>query len=449
MAKTNIEKYLLANPIDRTQPNPYTEAAKKLGVDTEVIRRVWRTLRRKGLVETNVIIPHCSVGVSYNNPSVTTSPNVNTSYTFKNQGDNATVSKQTEVEVRNELDLAEVCDIDLSIWTITEWECKRYDAWIKNKNGEIEAQARYSVYAKMKRKKLDTDIVLQKDQILRELFESAPELQIVDLSIPDDFSEEKDCLYEISIPDIHFGKLAWGEETGEDYDLKIACERFNVAIAELLSRVNLEKVERILLPIGNDMINIDNNNNTTTAGTPQSVDGRFPKIIRVVKELLIENIVKLATIAPVDVLVIPGNHDNHTMFMIGEILEAYFYNTEKVAVFNSPEPRKYYQYGLNGFQYTHGDNEKHPELGLIFATENPKLWADTRFRVAKLGHFHKTKKLNFVSVDEFQGFQVEVLPSLSGTDLWHKKKGYMSNKAAKAFLYHKTKGKIAEFTYTL
>ena len=442
--ETKVRSYLLKHPIDRSQERPYDEAARALGVDKEVIRGTWRSLRRQGLVEKDVHV----VSANSNN-TVSTTTNVHTDYTFKTQGDDASITKHTETEVKNELDLAEVCDIDLSIWKISEWECKRYNAWIKNTLGEIESKPMYSVYAKMKRKKIDSDVQLQKDEILRELFDSAPELQIFEMNIEGDLSEDKDSLYEISIPDIHFGKLAWGEETGEDYDLKIACERFNTAIDELLTRVNLNKIERILLPIGNDMINIDNNNNTTTAGTPQSVDGRFPKIIRVVKELLIQNITRLATIAPVDVLVVPGNHDNHTMFMIGEILEAYFYNTKRVCIQNSPEPRKYYKYGVNGFQYTHGDNEKHPELGLIFATENPKLWASTKYRVAKLGHYHKTKKLSFVSVDEHQGFQVEILPSLSGTDLWHKKKGYMSNKAAKAFLYHKTKGKVAEFTYTL
>ncbi len=63
------------------------------------------------------------------------------------------------------------------------------------------------------------------------------------------------------------------------------------------------------------MINIDSPANTTTGGTPQSVDNRFPKIITVVKNLLIKTIDELSLIAPVDILVIPGNHDRDTMFM--------------------------------------------------------------------------------------------------------------------------------------
>jgi hypothetical protein len=433
---SKIQTYLLKHPIDRTQRDPYGEAAKALKLDREAIRSAWKALRQKGAVEQD-FSP---------SPTISISPEWITTSTT----DSYTIKTESKKEIRNEADLVEECNIDLKEWSITGWECKRYNAWIKNKAGEIESQPKYSVYAKMKRREMDTDPQKQKEVILKELMDSAPELVVLPIhDVTYNESTKRDTLYELSLPDIHFGKLAWRDETGEDYDLKIACKRYNDAIYDLLERVNLDKVERILFPIGNDMINIDNNNNTTTAGTPQHVDVRFPKIIRIVKELLIENITTLAAIAPVDVLVVPGNHDNHTMFMIGEILEAYFAKTQEVTVLNAPKPRKYYQYGNCAFQYTHGNEEKHTDLGLIFATEEPKIWAASTHRVCKLGHYHKTKKLSYVSTDEHQGFQVEVLPSLSGTDLWHKKKGYMSAKAAKAFLYHKTKGKVAEFTYSL
>jgi hypothetical protein len=99
--------------------------------------------------------------------------------------------------------------------------------------------------------------------------------------------------------------------------------------------------------------------------------------------------------------------------------------------------------------YTHGDKEKHGELGLIFATEMPKLWADTKYRFCKLGHLHKAKKTEYVSLEAHNGFQIEILPSLSGTDEWHYSKGFLSNKQAKGYLYHKQKGEIASYTYSV
>ncbi len=86
---------------------------------------------------------------------------------------------------------------------------------------------------------------------------------------------------------------------------------------------------------------------------------------------------------------------------------------------------------------------------IIFATEQPNLWADTKFRFCKLGHFHKNKKIDYVSVDTYNGFQVQVLPSLSGSDAWHNSKGYLAQKQAKGFLFHKERGLVAEHTYTV
>lgn len=292
--------------------------------------------------------------------------------------------------------------------------------------------------------KIDSDLESQKDLLLQELINVSPS---VNLLCP--LKEKGTFAYEINIPDVHFGKMAWGEESGEDYDLKIAEEAYTEAIKSLLSLVNLKEVEKFIFPIGNDMINIDSRKNETFAGTRQDSDSRFFKIVRTVKEILIKNINALSTLAPVDVIVVSGNHDPESMFMIGEILDAYYHNNNNVNIDNSPKQRKYYQYGQNSFQYTHGNEEKHAELGLIFATEEPQLWADTEYRFAKLGHFHSNKKTSYVSVQEHQGFQVQILPSLSGSDAWHYSKGYMSKKQAKGFLYHKTKGQVAEYTYSV
>lgn len=436
MTKNQIETYLLQNPINRSKSNPYNEAAQALGINTEKVRSVWRGLRRQGLVETYGYT--AKEGSSVYNKMIAESRN--------QQGDTMEITKEVNERVMTLEDLIRVCEIDTIQWNIARWECNKWEVGAKNAAGEVVVTPLYQVKAKLEARKVDTDLEKQKEELLTQLFASAPEREAFKVQ---DAGVVRDCLYEISIPDIHFGKLAWKEETDNDYDIKIAVKRFETAVDELLSRVNLDRVEKILFPIGNDMINIDGNNSMTTAGTPQNVDSRFGKIVRVAKDLMIKTIDKLSTIAPVDVLVIPGNHDRQTMFLLGEILDAYYSKTEGVTVLNSPALRKYYKYGVNGFQYTHGDEEKHADLGLIFATERPKLWANTKYRVCKLGHLHKSKKTHYVSVDEFSGFQVEILPSLSGTDAWHKMKGYGALKAAKSYLYHKVQGKLGEFNYNV
>lgn len=259
----------------------------------------------------------------------------------------------------------------------------------------------------------------------------------------------KGLLLELAIFDLHMGKLAYDKETGEDYDLDIAVKRYNETVTELLSRVDPDKIERILLPIGNDMVNVDNKQNTTTAGTPQSSDSRFSRMFQMTKKLVIDTINRLIQIAPVDVVVIPGNHDEATMFTLGEVIDAYYHTTNIVTVSNSPKLRKYYQYGKNMIMFTHGDKEKIAELGLIAAHEEAKMWGNTIYREVHIGHFHKQKTINYATSDEYPGFKIRILPSLSSTDAWHYGKGFLSQHAAKAFLWDFERGMITEHTYNV
>lgn len=336
-------------------------------------------------------------------------------------------------EIKTLDELIEKCNIDVNKWDISKY--------IQNYWGNAD-HPQWQVKAWLIRKK--EDLQFQKELLLKELKSSLP---IVALIPTNNYGRK--LAYEISIPDVHFGKLSWEEEVGEKYNLKIAEKRYRDAISELLSYTDVDKIEKIIFPIGNDMLNIDSRRNETFAGTRQDSDSRFFKIVKTVKAILIDVINSLSLIAPVDVIVISGNHDYEGMFMLGEILESYYHNNEQVKVDNSPKQRKYYVYGKNGFQYTHGNEEKHADLGMIFATEEPKLWAATEYRFCKLGHFHKNKKIEYVSIDDHTGFQIQILPSLSGADAWHSSKGYISNNQAKGFLYHQTKGKIGEFTYTI
>jgi len=313
---------------------------------------------------------------------------------------------------------------------------------IKNYWSKLLPSGKFSSSVFSTKRKIEQDVHLQKDVILNVLKSNS---KIV-LNLHE---ERSDNLLEISLPDIHIGKLSHRDETGEDYDIKIAVERYKKAIVEILQNCNLDSVSRIVLPIGNDLIHVNSEDNMTVAGTPQDCDSRFHKMVKATKECLINVISTLSEIAPVDVVVVKGNHDATATFMIGEILDAYFHNNQNVSIDNKPTWRKYYRWQSVSIMYTHGDKEKHNDLGMIFATEQPHLWAETKHRFAKLGHLHKSKTTNYTPIDTAIGFQVQILPSLSATDEWHYGKGYIGLKQAKGFLYHPLKGEIAQYTYTV
>ena len=174
------------------------------------------------------------------------------------------------------------------------------------------------------------------------------------------------------------------------------------------------------------------------------------KTFRLGRQLLVDAINKLQQIAPVDVIMVPGNHDFERNFYLGDSLESWFYNNENVTVDNSANPRKYYKYGEVLIGYTHGNEEKVTDLPLIMANEKPTEWALSTYREFHLGHLHHKKEIKFKSTEEYQGVTIRYFNSLSGSDSWHHKKGYIGAKrSAEALLWDRTKGLKNNIYFTL
>ena len=248
-----------------------------------------------------------------------------------------------------------------------------------------------------------------------------------------------DFMLEIGLFDHHFGKLAWARETGQDYDLRIAEELYPKAVEELLGKARHYGISRIILPIGNDFFHIDNLENTTAKGTRQDVDTRLPKIFDAGAMSVIRSVDMLSQVAPVEVVWVPGNHDPLMGYFLAKYLDAYYRNNGRVQVDTGPKSRKRIVHGNVLIGYTHGDEEPHRDLPSIMATEWPHDFAATLFREWHVGHLHKAKETHYLAGDTYGGVQVKTFPSLSGTDAWHYRKGYVrATRTAEAHLYDKT-----------
>lgn len=255
-------------------------------------------------------------------------------------------------------------------------------------------------------------------------------------------------MLEISLYDAHFGLLAWGRETGENYDLKIAEKRFSLAAEDLLQKTQGCEPERIIIPVGNDFFHINNPEGVTPLSKNiLDTDGRLCKIMETGEMALVNLVNTCLGVAPVSVLWIPGNHDPETSYFMCRILRATFQKNKDVSVDVSPAPRKYVHYGVNLIGYTHGNEERHDDLPTIMASEQKHVWGQVTHREWHLGHFHKKKETRFAAGDTYGGVSVKVIPSICGTDAWHFKKGYVgNNKVAEAHLYDKNRGLAASFT---
>lgn len=248
---------------------------------------------------------------------------------------------------------------------------------------------------------------------------------------------QNNLLLEVPIADLHIGKMSWERETGENFDHHIAKERFNIVIEDILEKNKNRKLEKVLFVIGNDILNYDNMNKTTTGGTPQDTDIRFQKMFDVACELMLSGILSLNTLAPVDVLYVPSNHDYQTGYYLLMYISAFFKNHPNIQIDSSPKCRKYYEYGNNLICFSHGDKEKKRISG-IPQVEAAEAWGRTKYREIHLGHYHSERTY------EENGIVVRHLSSVTGTDSWHNMVGYVGAvKKAQTFIWSKEDGLLA------
>ena len=343
--------------------------------------------------------------------------------------------------------LLEIYNIDLEIWEIEKQIVNTWEVGAKGPDGKITTTPLFQVKLWLKKKQVLFELQNVRQEFLEDLKKLSPQ-------VPSNFRKQpqEGKLLEITVFDLHFGKVAWHEEVGENYNIEIATQRFNDCIDYFMDLYKGTSLDRILLPISNDFFNSDRSHpfNSTTSGTPQEEDTRWQNTFRKGRELLITNIQKLSKIAPVEVKVVPGNHDYERSFYLGDSLEGWFHNDQNVNIDNSPNPRKYFSYGKNLIGFTHGNNEKLADLPMIMAQENPTAWAMSYYREFHLGHLHHKKEGRFNATNELQGVMVRHMSSLSGTDSWHHKKGYIgARKSAEAFLWDKEKGLLNQSYFNI
>lgn len=240
-------------------------------------------------------------------------------------------------------------------------------------------------------------------------------------------------MVEVSKPDLHMGKLAWAKETGyTNYDSQIAAELDKQADEVLLHRTSAHKPQQIVLVVGNDLLNADNLQSTTTGGTPQHCDVRYQKTFRTTRLMVTESINRWRQVAPVRVVMVPGNHDTLSTWHLGDSLECVFEGCKDVVIENHPTQRKYYRWGRVMLMWTHGHKGAHAGYPLLMATEQREMFGATSWHEIHLGHLHQ------VNLRELNGVRVRVLPSLCAADAWHAEMGYVGNiRSAEAYVWDK------------
>jgi hypothetical protein len=252
---------------------------------------------------------------------------------------------------------------------------------------------------------------------------------------------DSDLLVTYKFGDPHYGMLAWGKETrASDYDLKIACDIHNAAIAQAVSQAPKAKVCRVLNP--GDLLHADDGTNQTRRSrNALDVDGRWQFIVEKCvqsQKFAIETAKRKHEM--VHWVSSPGNHDDYSNVAIALILSAYYSNDPRVEVDTHPSRIKYFEFGKCLFGLAHGDAAKVKDLASIMARDESEAWGRTTLKHWDTGHLHNQQRF------DFNGVSVEVLPVLIPPDGWHASMGYGARRKMLTSVYHRDGYELAQYS---
>lgn len=248
---------------------------------------------------------------------------------------------------------------------------------------------------------------------------------------------DKDLATLYTLTDCHVGMLAWGRETGEPWDLRIAervlTETFIAAIdAAPASAVGL------INQLG-DFLHFDSMTPITpTSGHILDADNRYQKVVEVAVRILrrvIEH--ALTKHKTVRVFMHEGNHDMTGSVWMRVLFSALYENNPRVTVEKSPLPYVIFKHGRALICFHHGHLAKKGSLPLLFAAKFPVEWGATTKRYIHVGHQHH------VDEKEYPGVKVIQHPTLAAADAYAARGGWLSERQATTINYHIERGEIS------
>lgn len=308
--------------------------------------------------------------------------------------------------------------------------------WIKTKNPDGSGVSAFVVNPNFQAQDVSTMKSLQED-LIESLQGYSPKFVRIER-----IEDSNSYLLVLDPADIHVGKLCSSFEVGEAYNNQIAVQRALFGVKGILQKVSSFKIDKILFIGGNDILHIDSPKRETTSGTKQDTDGMWHTNFLIAKQLYVDILEILITVADVHFCFNPSNHDYASGFFLSQVIEAYFKNCENISFDSTIAHRKYFKYFKNLIGTTHGDGAKMTDLPMLMATEMPKEWSETEHRYVYVHHLHHKWSKDVFSVC------VEGLRSPSGTDSWHHRNGYEhAPKAVEGFLHCKENGQIARITH--
>lgn len=249
-----------------------------------------------------------------------------------------------------------------------------------------------------------------------------------------------ELLNQYTVTDNHFGMLAHREETGADYDLKLAEQLLTDWFAAAIQCApNADTA--ILAQLG-DLLHHDSLESVTPAHRHVlDADSRLHKVIRVVIRTLRRIIdMLLQKHKHVHVVMASGNHDPASSVWVRELLATLYEDEPRITVDCSPMLYYAYEWGQTGLYYHHMHKRGVKDLDRVFAGVFREMFGRCKFNYGHGGHRHSD------AVVETALMHIEQHETLAAADAYAAGGGWLSKRSAKVISYHRDFGEVSRLT---
>lgn len=253
-------------------------------------------------------------------------------------------------------------------------------------------------------------------------------------------SVDEDLLNQFVVTDSHFGMLAHREETGADYDLKLAeqllLDWFAAAVA------GAPQAHTAVLAQLGDLMHHDALESVTPAHKHVlDADSRLHKVVRVVIRTLRRVIdMLLQKHQHVHVVMASGNHDPASSVWVRELLATIYENEPRVTVDTSPMLYYAFKWGDTALFYHHGHKRGVAQVDATLAGIFREMFGASKFAFAHVGHLHSDEGRKSALM------YVERHETLAAPDAYAAGGGWLSGRSAKVITYSRRFGEVARAT---
>ncbi len=249
-----------------------------------------------------------------------------------------------------------------------------------------------------------------------------------------------DLLNQFVVTDSHFGMLSWREETGADYDLRIAEQLLLDWFAHSIATAP-DAHTAVFAQLG-DLMHHDALESVTPAHhNVLDADSRLQKVIRVVIRTVRRIIdMLLKKHQHVHVVMASGNHDPASSAWLREMLAAMYENEPRISVDNSPMLYYSYEWGKTALFYHHGHKATMKNVDAKFASIFREQYGRAKYVYGHTGHRH---------ADEFVKttlMYLEQHETLAAPDAYGASGPWWSGRSAKRVTYSKRFGETGRNT---